>query len=143
MFKITPQLSERINHFARFPQTGVSLRQMVMMGPRPSPLTFFKASQFLHEELPIRIAHRVKELDELPPNLREMPSIVKVKNWYAQSFEELTMLPPPELTSEMKANIKDATKNTTLLPESIPNVDYPYEKPKYSYYTAIPSTHST
>lgn len=39
------------------------------------------------EELPIRIAHRVKELDELPPNLREMPSIVKVKNWYAQSFE--------------------------------------------------------
>lgn len=68
MFKITPQLSERINHFARFPQTGVSLRQMVMMGnhfleiiyftfyancifilgPRPSPLTFFKASQFLH-----------------------------------------------------------------------------------------------
>lgn len=39
------------------------------------------------EELPIRIAHRVKELDELPPNLGEMPSIVKVKNWYAQSFE--------------------------------------------------------
>ncbi|PHZ09955.1 alpha-ketoacid dehydrogenase kinase [Rhizopus microsporus ATCC 52813] len=141
MFKITPQLSERINHFARFPQTGVSLRQMVMMGQKPSPLTFFKASQFLHEELPIRIAHRVKELDELPPNLGEMPSIVKVKNWYAQSFEELTMLSPPELTSEMKANIKDATRNTTLLPESIPNVDYPCEKPKYSYYTAIPSTH--
>ncbi|CEG71173.1 Putative [Pyruvate dehydrogenase [lipoamide]] kinase [Rhizopus microsporus] len=114
---------------------------MVMMGQRPSPLTFFKASQFLHEELPIRIAHRVKELDELPPNLGEMPSIVKVKNWYAQSFEELTMLSPPELTSEMKANIKDATRNTTLLPESIPNVDYPCEKPKYSYYTAIPSTH--
>lgn len=55
--------------------------------------------------------------------------------------QELTMLPPPELTSEMKANIKDATRNTTLLPESIPNVDYPCEKPKYSYYTAIPSTH--
>jgi hypothetical protein len=29
----------------------------------------------------------VKELDELPPSLGEMPSIVKVKNWYAESFQ--------------------------------------------------------
>lgn len=67
----------------------------------------FKASQFLHgsvnvslytfqmliyvslflEELPIRLAHRVKELEELPGHLSEMPSIVRVKNWYAQSFK--------------------------------------------------------
>jgi pyruvate dehydrogenase kinase 2/3/4 len=39
------------------------------------------------EELPVRLAHRVKELDELPHNLSIMPSIRKVKNWYAQSFE--------------------------------------------------------
>lgn len=39
------------------------------------------------EELPVRLAHRVKELDELPHNLSDMPSIKKVKNWYAQSFE--------------------------------------------------------
>lgn len=32
MFKITPQLYEKIKHFARFPQTGVSLKQMVMFG---------------------------------------------------------------------------------------------------------------
>lgn len=41
----------------------------------------------LAEELPVRLAHRVKELDELPHNLSEMHSIKKVKNWYAQSFE--------------------------------------------------------
>lgn len=39
------------------------------------------------EELPIRLAHRVKDLDELPLGLHDMPSIRKVKNWYAQSFE--------------------------------------------------------
>jgi len=39
------------------------------------------------EELPVRLAHRVKELDELPHGLNEMPSIQKVKNWYANSFE--------------------------------------------------------
>jgi pyruvate dehydrogenase kinase 2/3/4 len=35
----------------------------------------------------VRLAHRAKELDELPHNLSSMPSIQKVKNWYAQSFE--------------------------------------------------------
>lgn len=52
-----------------------------------SPGTLFRASQFLSEELPIRLAHRVKELNELPDGLNEMPSIQKVANWYAQSFE--------------------------------------------------------
>lgn len=49
--------------------------------------TMFKASQFLSEELPIRLAHRVQELGELPDGLNEMPSIQKVRDWYAQSFE--------------------------------------------------------
>lgn len=46
------------------------------------------------EELPIRLAHRVKELDQLPHNLSHMPSIKKVKDWYAQSFEVQHILSP-------------------------------------------------
>ena len=53
----------------------------------PSTGTLFRASQFLGEELPIRLAHRVRELSQLPDGLNEMPSIKKVTNWYAQSFE--------------------------------------------------------
>jgi pyruvate dehydrogenase kinase 2/3/4 len=49
--------------------------------------TLFRASQFLSEELPIRLAHRVRELNSLPDGLNEMPSIQKVQDWYAQSFE--------------------------------------------------------
>jgi pyruvate dehydrogenase kinase 2/3/4 len=49
--------------------------------------TLFRASQFLAEELPIRLAHRVEELTRLPDGLNEMPSVQKVKDWYAQSFE--------------------------------------------------------
>lgn len=51
------------------------------------PGTLFRASQFLAEELPIRLAHRVQELGELPDGLKDMPSIKKVQDWYAQSFE--------------------------------------------------------
>lgn len=49
--------------------------------------TLFRASQFLSEELPIRLAHRVQELGELPDGLNEMESIRRVQDWYAQSFE--------------------------------------------------------
>lgn len=68
MSQLSPQLFDKIKYFAKFPQTGVSLRQMVMFGnypcvslkaqntdirsnitgQKPSQGTLFKASQFLH-----------------------------------------------------------------------------------------------
>jgi hypothetical protein len=60
---------------------------MVLFGQHPSQGTLLKASQFLSEELPIRLSHRVVELESLPDGLSKMPSIEKVKEWYAQSFE--------------------------------------------------------
>jgi pyruvate dehydrogenase kinase 2/3/4 len=51
------------------------------------PATLFRASLFLSEELPIRLAHRVQDLRHLPEGLNDMPSIRKVQDWYAQSFE--------------------------------------------------------
>lgn len=60
---------------------------MVQFGEKPSIGTLFRASQFLSEELPIRLAHRVQELSDLPDGLNEMPSICRVRDWYAQSFE--------------------------------------------------------
>lgn len=46
------------------------------------------------EELPVRLAHRVRELDDLPQGLSDMPSIRRVKEWYAQSFEASTLTRP-------------------------------------------------
>ena len=115
-FRITAELSRQVAHYASFPQTGVSLRQMVLFGQSPcAPIargiangaaegTLLRASQFLRgtlghvdgltvaEELPIRLAHRVRELEDLPDGLSDMPSIVKVKNWYAQSFAVRAMV---------------------------------------------------
>lgn len=65
----------------------VSLQQMILFGQHPSQGTLLKASEFLSEELPIRLSHRVVELDGLPDGLSQMPSIQKVKEWYAQSFD--------------------------------------------------------
>jgi len=103
---------DTIKHYSNFPATGVSLRQMVQFGEKPSTGTLFRASQFLSEELPIRLAHRVQELNDLPDGLNEMPSICRVRDWYAQSFEELVQLPRPNLSSDIKERLlKPAKRN--------------------------------
>ncbi|TQN72514.1 [Pyruvate dehydrogenase (acetyl-transferring)] kinase [Colletotrichum shisoi] len=110
-WKKTDRLMDTIRHYASFPATGVSLRQMVQFGERPSVGTLFRASQFLAEELPIRLAHRVQELDELPDGLNDMPSVKRVQDWYAQSFEELTQLPRPDLDRATKERLTKPTKS--------------------------------
>ncbi|KAJ3259799.1 hypothetical protein HK103_001690 [Boothiomyces macroporosus] len=55
----------------------------------PSPFTLFSGAQFLKHELPIRLAHRVVELENLPHDFSKMPSVNIVKDWYTQSFKEL------------------------------------------------------
>ncbi|KAJ7634436.1 mitochondrial branched-chain alpha-ketoacid dehydrogenase kinase-domain-containing protein [Roridomyces roridus] len=125
-FRISPALWDKIHHFASFPQTGVSLQQMVLFGQNPSQGTLLKASQFLAEELPVRLAHRVKELDELPHNLSAMPSINKVKNWYAQSFEELITFPPISLPPNIRQALITPRTDENPLPESTPNPSLPY-----------------
>lgn len=126
-WKPSEQLLGRISHYASFPPTGVSLRQMVQFGEKPSvgemisaalsrsiltdPGTLFRASQFLSEELPVRLAHRVEELDKLPDGLGDMPSIRKVRDWYAQSFEELTEMKKPDLDKSTRDRLLNPPKS--------------------------------
>lgn len=98
---------------------------MVQFGQNPSQGTLLRASQFLAEELPIRLAHRVKELDELPHNLNKMPSIEKVKKWYAESFEELINFPKPEISPELYEAFTKASTANAALPVSTPNPSLP------------------
>ncbi|KAJ4405531.1 [Pyruvate dehydrogenase (acetyl-transferring)] kinase isozyme 2 [Neurospora sp. IMI 360204] len=122
-WKMSEKLMDTIRHYASFPATGVSLRQMVQFGEKPSTGTLFRASQFLAEELPIRLAHRVQELDNLPDGLNEMPSVKKVQAWYAQSFEEITQLPRPHLPRDVRERLMRPTRSGkhAYLPEATPN----------------------
>ncbi|CAK7217435.1 [Pyruvate dehydrogenase (acetyl-transferring)] kinase isozyme 2 [Sporothrix bragantina] len=121
----TDRLMDTIKHYANFPATGVSLRQMVQFGEKPSVGTLFRASQFLAEELPIRLAHRVQELENLPDGLSDMPSVRKVQDWYAQSFEEITTLERPDLNRDTRDRLmrpgRRGGPSHLVLPESTPN----------------------
>lgn len=54
----------------------------------------FQVAMFLHRELPIRLAHRVRDLDCIP-HLSALPSTRAVRQMYAQSFEEIRAASTP------------------------------------------------
>ncbi|ROW12926.1 hypothetical protein VPNG_04643 [Cytospora leucostoma] len=141
-WKKSGKLMDAIRHYANFPATGVSLRQMVQFGEKPSVGTLFRASQFLAEELPIRLAHRVQELETLPDGLSEMPSVKKVHDWYAQSFEEITELERPRLEQGIRERLlrpaKSLGRGHNLLSEATPNPSI-----EDGQYTSMPHANST
>lgn len=101
-WELTQALREKIYLYASYPQTSILIRQMVQFGPLPLQGSIFLASQFIVEELPIRLALKVKDLENAPLGLSKQPSTIKVKNWYAQSFEELTLLPKPKISDKLR-----------------------------------------
>ena len=59
-------------------QTGVGLKYMLDFGANPIERQLILSAQFLHKELPVRLAHRVAELENLPYGLSAKSNILKV-----------------------------------------------------------------
>lgn len=74
-------------------QTGVSLKYMLDFGSRPIGRQLVLSAQFLHNELPVRLAHRVAELERAPYGLSTKPAVRVVRDWYVESFRELRAFP--------------------------------------------------
>jgi len=93
--RISRSIAALITEFANKKQTPTTLQQFVAFGIQPcvncsvdavgkNP-TMEKAllsAKFLHEELPVRLAHMTREIDALPPALLQTPSVQKVRSWY-------------------------------------------------------------
>lgn len=50
---------------------------------------FVLSSQYLHNELPIRLSQRIKDLDYLPYNIYGNNYISNIREWYIKSFFEI------------------------------------------------------
>ncbi|EWM23051.1 mitochondrial pyruvate dehydrogenase kinase [Nannochloropsis gaditana] len=93
---INEELMLRVEELARQRTTPLSLLDLYRFGNHPSPAQRLRNAQFLHFELPRRIAQRVIELrDRLPPGLAEKRGIQNVMGWYAGYVEELQAFPKP------------------------------------------------
>ena len=67
---------------------------MLDFGSFPIERQLLVSAQFLHKELPVRLAHRVAELENLPFGLSAKGPVQHVRDWYVESFQELRAFPP-------------------------------------------------
>ncbi|KAE8077132.1 hypothetical protein FH972_015726 [Carpinus fangiana] len=95
-------LIDDVQRWGCMKQTGVSLRYMMEFGSEPSDRNLLISAQFLHKELPIRIARRAIELETLPYGLSEKPAVLKVRDWYLDSFRDLRSFSEIKNTSDEK-----------------------------------------
>ena len=58
-------------------------------------------TKHIYNEIPIRLAKRVTDLNNLPFGLSQNHSINKIREWYLISFEELTQVKCPCTDSEI------------------------------------------
>lgn len=98
-----------VKEYANYPQTSVNLQTLLRTGRGEFLHKTYKEAElkkdfesgtvatervlmqvagFLRRELPIRFAHRIKDLDNVPL-MKDMPSVQQVKRLYLQSFLDL------------------------------------------------------
>lgn len=93
-------LLEEVHKWGCLKQTGVSLRYMMEFGSNPTDKNLLISAQFLHKELAIRIARRAIELENLPYGLSQKPAVLKVRDWYVDSFRDLRSFPDIKTVTE-------------------------------------------
>lgn len=116
---ITKDTTKLIAHYARFAPTPLSLAQMAQFGKTASTATVFRAAQFMSDELPVRIAHKVHELENLPPELVQTPSIQRVLGWYVASFQDILRMAEHTkntISPGVKAKLLEASHNARASP---------------------------
>jgi pyruvate dehydrogenase kinase 2/3/4 len=100
-------VSDLINEYASREQTPISLLDLMSIHTTTSPSlgrlgqrlvherTLMNMADLLQEELPVRLAHRIQDLDSIHM-LRDMPSVQQVKSIYISSFLEILQAPQAE-----------------------------------------------
>mmetsp|Transcript_23954 Transcript_23954/g.50510 ORF Transcript_23954/g.50510 Transcript_23954/m.50510 type:complete len:532 (-) Transcript_23954:232-1827(-) len=101
---VPDDVAKLINDHAKQPPTSVSLQALMRTGRgeyldrhfenvaikehTATELVLMQVASFLRRELPIRLAHRIHDLEKVPL-MKDMSSVKEVKRLYIQSFLEL------------------------------------------------------
>ncbi|XP_043073706.1 pyruvate dehydrogenase kinase, isozyme 4 isoform X2 [Puntigrus tetrazona] len=80
-------IPKQVDRFSKYSPSPLSMKQFIDFG---SANACEKTSfMFLRQELPVRLANIMKEIDFLPDKLLSTPSLKLLQSWYAQSLMEL------------------------------------------------------
>ncbi|ORX97834.1 alpha-ketoacid dehydrogenase kinase [Basidiobolus meristosporus CBS 931.73] len=98
---------DAILKYASSKATRVSLKQMFTLGSRllerKDPLALLIPTQFLHQELPIRLAQSVKMLNshELPYEMCGLPTFRRITYEHLEDIGTLSQIPKPKTAKQV------------------------------------------
>ncbi|KAI9009021.1 mitochondrial branched-chain alpha-ketoacid dehydrogenase kinase-domain-containing protein [Hyaloraphidium curvatum] len=95
-------------------QTPINLDRMLRAGKAMTHKKMLLSALFVHNELPIRLAKRVFELDSLPIKLLEEPAILKLRDDYLRSWKSVVDF--PRFTSERDAQTPPTPEDEPRIP---------------------------
>ena len=75
-------------------QTGVSMKYMLQFGANSIERQLLLSAQFLRSELPVRLAHRVAELENLPYGLSTKAPVLKARSHPSPRLQSVQRLFP-------------------------------------------------
>mmetsp|Transcript_25571 Transcript_25571/g.62758 ORF Transcript_25571/g.62758 Transcript_25571/m.62758 type:complete len:456 (+) Transcript_25571:106-1473(+) len=125
---VSESVSKIINEHALQPQTSVSLQALMRTGRgeflhkhfdeekidisphTATELVLIQVASFLRRELPIRLAHRVQDLEGVPL-VKEMSSVKQVKELYIKSLVELAEFDENITTAEQEQAFSKLVEN--------------------------------
>uniref|UniRef100_A0A3Q2QNT9 Protein-serine/threonine kinase n=1 Tax=Fundulus heteroclitus TaxID=8078 RepID=A0A3Q2QNT9_FUNHE len=106
-------IPRQVERFSKFSPSPLSMKQFLDFG---SANACEKTSfVFLRQELPVRLANIMKEIDYLPDKLLGTPSVKLLTSWYSRSLMELVDF------LEKDPDDKDVLKNFTQILVNIRN----------------------
>jgi pyruvate dehydrogenase kinase 2/3/4 len=98
-------------------EVQISLKSMVETGTgkylppnSKSEDVMLQIASFLYKELPVRMAHRISELEALPFGMAEMPSILATRKLYKTSLSEMLDFTVPTTYAEEAEFKRDLEK---------------------------------
>jgi len=99
--KSRPNNNDNDNTSSSSSSSSSSSRLMYHQNTKASHEVLTQVASFIHHELPIRLARRIKDLQKVP-YLSEMPSVQAVKDIYISSFLTLIHEPNPRDNGGMR-----------------------------------------
>jgi pyruvate dehydrogenase kinase 2/3/4 len=101
-------LRNRVTEYSLMKPTAVSLQDLYRYNLHGQTDQRLRNAQFLHKELPIRLACRIEELSSLPFGLARKQGVVEIKEVFLRGFESLLEQKAPQ-------TVEDDERFTALL----------------------------
>ena len=113
-----PQITEAlINSYADRKARSVSLLEVIQMGSNPAYL--LTAAQWLWTELPVRLAKRLRDLDDLPFGLSKSPEVRHLARLYTLSLQDALAFPQPTNSAEEALFTEQVLKRILLRHQAV------------------------